>query len=90
MTEHDDFEARPWVFTRLDGTLVVLTVVFWTINALQLSARSLISPSDFNQMDGVVLARPASLGTGIVLTLGMWIILRCLTETRAFAWPWRA
>ncbi|MFS0710161.1 sensor histidine kinase [Brevundimonas phoenicis] len=91
MTEHDDdFEARPWLFTRLDGTVVVLTVVFWTINALQLSARSLISPSDFNQLDGVVLARLASLGTGIVLTLGMWIILRRLTETRAFAWFWRA
>lgn len=25
MTEHDDyFEARPWLFTRLDGTVVVL------------------------------------------------------------------
>lgn len=90
MTEYEDFEARPLAFTRLDGTVVVLTAVFWTINALQLIARSLISPSDFNQMDGVILARLASLGTGIVLTLGMWIILRRLKEIRAFAWFWRA
>lgn len=87
--DHDQ-EATPWAFTRLDGMVVVLTVVFWTINALQLSARSLISPSDFNQLEGVLLARMASLGTGVVLTLGMWVLLRRLAETRAFAWFWRA
>ncbi|MEG2312299.1 histidine kinase [Brevundimonas sp.] len=90
MTEYDDDEARPLAFTRLDGTVVLLTATFWTINAIQLSARSLISPSEFNQMDGVMLARLASLMTGILLTLGMWIILRRLTEPRAFAWFWRA
>jgi len=89
MTEYDD-EAPFWVFTRLDGTVIVLTAAFWTINALQLGARSLISPSEFNQMDGIVWARLASLMTGIFLTLGMWVILRRLTETRAFAWFWRA
>ena len=93
MTEYDDHrddETGLGAFARLDGMVVVLTVVFWAINALQLGARSLISPSAFNQLDGVMLSRLASLGTGIVLTLGMWLILRRLPETRAFAWFWRA
>lgn len=92
MNTHDDWTHRagPWAFSRLDGMVVVLTIVFWTINALQLGARSLISPTDFNQLDGVVLARLASLGTGIILTLSMWLFLRRLGETRAFAWFWRA
>jgi two-component system, LytTR family, sensor kinase len=76
-------------FTRLDVMVVVLTVMFWTFNALQLSLRSMISPTEFNQLAGVGLARLASWGTGIVLTLGMWVFLRRLTETRAFAWFWR-
>lgn len=92
MSVHDEpnNETPSWPLTRLDGMVAVLTVVFWTINALQLSARSLISPSDFNQMEGVMLARMASLGTGVFLTLCMWGVLRRLSETRAFAWFWRA
>jgi signal transduction histidine kinase len=93
MIDHDDLndeKTQAWAFTRLDGMVVLLTFIFWTINALQLSARSLISPSAFNQLDGLVLARMASLGTGIVLTLGMWVLLRRLHETQAFAWFWRA
>lgn len=93
MNAHDDNgddETSLWAPNRLDGMVLVLTIVFWTINALQLSARSLLSPSAFNQMDGVLLARMASLSTGVVLTLGMWMLLRRLPETRAFAWFWRA
>ncbi|WP_172448526.1 sensor histidine kinase [Caulobacter mirabilis] len=90
MTDDGDFETRPWAFTRLDGMVVVLTFVFWTINALQLGARTLISPSSLNQFEGIGLARLASLATGIALTLLMWLFLRRLGETRAFAWFWRA
>ena len=92
MSAHDDHhgETPSWPPTRLDGMVALLTIVFWSLNALQLSARSLISPSDFNQMEGVLLARMASLGTGVFLTLCMWVVLRRLSETRAFAWFWRA
>ena len=76
-------------FNRLDVMVLVLTVLFWTFNALQLSFRSMISPTEFNQLAGVGLARLASWGTGIGLTLGMWVVLRHLTETRIFAWFWR-
>lgn len=78
------------VFGSLDRKVIVLTIIFWTINAAQLGARAMIYPTDFNQLDGVGLARLASLFTGIILTLGMWALLRGLTETRAFAWFWRA
>lgn len=91
MTEHDHIaETRPRTWDRLDGMVVLLTCAFWTINALQLSARSLIIPSSYAQVDGVWLARLASLGTGILLTLGMWLILRRSAETRAFVWFGRA
>lgn len=86
----EDCENRPRAFSRLDATVFALTVVFWTFNALQLALRSLITPTAFNQLDGVGLARIASLLTGISLSLGLWLILRRLTETRALAWFWRA
>lgn len=76
-------------YTRLDVMVAVLTFVFWTLNALQLNIRSMISPTEFNQLAGVGLVRLASWATGILLTLGMWVILRRLTETRTFAWFWR-
>lgn len=86
----DGEENRPRGFNSLDRMVIVLTVVFWTLNALQLGVRAIISPTDFNQLAGVGLARMASLLTGITLTLGMWLFLRRLTETRALAWFWRA
>ena len=86
----DDEGRRPRGFNSLDRMVVVLTVVFWTLNALQLAARAIVSPTDFTQLSGVGLARTASLVTGITLTLGMWLILRRLSETRALAWFWRA
>jgi two-component sensor histidine kinase len=86
----DDEENQPHGFSSLDRMVIVLTIVFWTLNALQLSVRAIISPTDFNQLAGVGLARSASLMTGITLTLGMWLFLRRLTETRALAWFWRA
>lgn len=88
--ELDDEGNRPRGFNSLDRMVVVLTIVFWTLNALQLAARGIISPNAFNQLAGVGLARTASLLTGITLTLGMWLVLRRLTETRALAWFWRA
>ena len=85
-----DHETPPGTFTRLDRTVIILTVVFWTINAVQLSIRALISPSSFPEIEGVELARLASLATGIILTLSMWLALRRLHETRALSWFWRA